>query len=91
MVPKKLATVTVKRHRRTAEERALLMHVDHEYALEWFIQPLVVLVDSLALFIMSCTARVETQPKTHSHQVRTIPRVQGHTLHTQGVLEVCLK
>ena len=39
---------------------------------------------------MSCTVRVDTQPRTHFHQVRTSPRVQGHTLHTQGVSEAFL-
>jgi hypothetical protein len=50
-----------------------------------------VLVDNPAsCIIMSRTARVDTQPKTHFHQVRTSPRVRGHTLHTQGASEASL-
>ena len=40
--------------------------------------------------VTSYTAHVDTRPKTHSHQARTSPRVQGHTPHTQGVSRVFL-
>jgi hypothetical protein len=47
-------------------------------------------VNPASSIIMSCTARAGTQPKIHFHQVRTSPRVRGHTLHTQGASKASL-